>query len=67
MVIKSDNDPGLGKTDFWACIDDKILKSSRHQCMLRIIHCCAFQGGRGNNVQFMAINNDVLFPCEMAW
>ena len=24
-------------------------------------------GGRGNNVQFMAINNDVLFPCEMVW
>ena len=28
-------------------------------------HCCAFQGGRGNNVQFLAIINDVLFPCEM--
>ena len=24
------------------------------------------EGGRGNIAQFMAINNDVLFPCEMA-
>ena len=24
-------------------------------------------GGRGNNVQFMGINKDVLFPCEMVW
>ena len=38
---------------------------------LRCNHCCAFQGGgggggRGNIAQFKAINNDVLFPCEMA-
>ena len=32
-------------------------------------HCCAYQGGRGrcNSVQFMALNNDVLFSCEVAW
>ena len=24
-------------------------------------------GGRGNNVQFMATNDDVLFPREIAW
>ena len=30
-------------------------------------HRCANQGGRGNNVQFMATNDDVLFPREIAW
>lgn len=44
-------------------------KPSRHVVYegLRCNHCCSFQeGGHWNIAQFMAINNDVLFPSEVA-
>ena len=33
----------------------------------RVIIAVRIKGGRGNNVQFMATNDDVLFPREIAW